>query len=95
MSEPRALNKEDHKKCTSGSRLHLHGSLWCDTNLSMAHFLLKSQYYLTRWCDVQLNGYRKDYWPTYCKKQSALMKALATAYKIKVILTHNMAVIRR
>ncbi len=86
LSEPKAINKEDMKKCSSGARLHLHGYLYFENSLVVGEFLLKSQYYLSRWADIQVNSYRDDYWPDYCKKQKAVMKALSKAYKVSVVL---------
>ncbi len=95
LSEPKAINKEDNKKCSSGSRLHMHGYILFDSNLVLGNYLLKSQYYLSRWSDIQINEYRKDYWPDYCAKQKLVMKALAVHYKIRVVLREKMSLIKR
>jgi len=95
LSEPRAINKEDSRKSRSGSRLHLHGFIFCVDEVAIGEFLLKSQYLLSRFCDVQINAYREDYWPSYCVKQKAIMKALAKYYKVPVVLKHQMNLIKR
>lgn len=76
LSEPTALNKDDPKKCSSGSRLHIHGYFEFPTSLSVGQFLLNGQYWLTRYSDVQINAYRADYWPKYCRKQQHIIKML-------------------
>lgn len=76
LSEPKALNKECREKSSSGSRLHYHGTIYLKDDAAVGLFLLKSQYCLTRWADVQINDYREEYWTKYCVKQKDIMKVL-------------------
>ncbi len=96
LSEPRAINKDYHKKSSCGARLHLHGWFMCPTDLSVGNYLLTSQYLLSRHSDVQINEYRKE-WLTYCKKQSPVIKALAKFHsKVPYVFVPKMAqVVRR
>ncbi len=95
LSEPKAINKEDTRKCSAGSRLHMHGYILFDSNLVLGNYLLKSQYYLSRWADIQVNEYREDYWSEYCVKQKPVMKALSKHYKVSVVLHEKMPLIKR
>jgi len=95
LSEPIAINKDCATKSSSGSRLHLHGTFECDSDIVMGLFLLKGQYYLSRWADIQINDYRKVYWPKYCCKQKLIMKALGKYHKVPMVLHDKMALIKR
>ncbi len=95
LSEPRSINKDSTSKSTSGARLHMHGYIICDDTLIVGLFLLKSQYYLSRWSDVQINSFREEYWPKYCLKQRTVMKALGRDHAIPMVLKDKMKQIKR
>ncbi len=96
LTEPTALNKTGTPgKSKSGSRLHLHGWFEMPTLLSVGHYLLKSQYLLSRHSDVQINCYRAG-WIGYCKKQSSIIRQVAKMeHRVPYILKPKMALIRR
>ena len=84
-SNPRSLNASTFGKGkVAFSRLHLHGTIICKTNAILGDFLLKSQYRLSRWSDVQINEHRPVYWSAYCSKQSLVVTALS---KMRSIIT--------
>ncbi len=55
-------------------RIHFHGTLRFASRYAVGLFLLKYAYMLSQRCNTQINEFRPDYWPLYCKKQEHQMK---------------------
>ena len=54
------------------SRVHYHGIILFPTPLSIRTFLLNYYHLLTGMSSIQLNPYRPQIWPEYCRKQKYL-----------------------
>lgn len=56
------------------SRVHYHGIILFRTPLAVRKFYLNIFHRLTGMCSIQLNPYRPDHWPSYCRKQKMYFK---------------------
>lgn len=80
LSEPKMCSQFAKGKPAS-SRLHCHGTIEFPTNKSIGLWLLNSFHLLGTHCDVQINEYRPDYWPEYCRKQSRIISTIIKEIK--------------
>lgn len=89
ISEPKFSNKKG-----SYPRIHFHGNIKFTTTDSLGEFLLCKFNKLRQGYSIQLNNYRPEHWPKYCKKQKAFMKPLLASYDKKYIIT-NLKLVRK
>lgn len=68
ISTPQFGNNTTHKL----ARIHYHGVILLRTDQALRKFLLCMWHKITSISSIQLNPYRPDHWPVYCRKQQAL-----------------------
>lgn len=73
VSEPRMVVGETHRP-----RIHFHGVITLNNPIT---FLTEHLHHLSAYASIQINSYRKDYWPLYITKQKELLSPeLGSAY---------------
>lgn len=63
------------------NNVHFHGVLLFPSALGLRRFLLNYWHKLTKIASIQVNEYRPDHWPEYCRKQKWLFPE--RCYRIK------------
>ena len=70
MSMPQFGNSSKNRY----SRVHYHGIISFRTHSAVRYFLLNLWHKLTGSNSIQLNPYRPDHWPDYCRKQQDMFQ---------------------
>lgn len=64
-------------------RIHYHGIIYIRDEEGVLNWLIRHAYMLTRIGRYQLNPYRPEYWPQYCKKHEKIFNNKTIVRNIK------------